>query len=341
MRRAPLATRSHRLHQLRAAVERQVGGRHGNHHLGRRHAARWWSPAPWTAARRRAPRRSPGASSDEPLGQEPRAMRVRGHRAWGTRPSPSTTAPRAGSRPPSARVTSASATRWVGEQVEDVGARACASRCRATCRRGPACRGRPAAPAALLLREEGRHVDRQRRLPGPALLVDEGDAFLRLTSFVSTRAGRPSPRPGRAAAPAPRSSRAASRGRAVDGRFIADSAVRRLLSSAPLARQRARDDRLHARHELLVRQQLLRELADALLAGGDELLHHGVVLEHGGAMVISAPRHVNVRTRVLSVLSDKRLLIVTGKGGVGKTTLAAALALHQRARGQEAPWCAR
>jgi anion-transporting ArsA/GET3 family ATPase len=39
-------------------------------------------------------------------------------------------------------------------------------------------------------------------------------------------------------------------------------------------------------------------------------------------------RHVNVALLVVEDLSDKRLVIVTGKGGVGKTTLAAALALQ-------------
>ncbi len=58
-----------------------------------------------------------------------------------------------------------------------------------------------------------------------------------------------------------------------------------------------------------------------------------------GAMVISPLGHVNVRTRVLSVLSDKRLLIVTGKGGVGKTTLAAALALISAREGKKTLVC--
>ena len=36
---------------------------------------------------------------------------------------------------------------------------------------------------------------------------------------------------------------------------------------------------------------------------------------------------------MIEALSDKRLLIVTGKGGVGKTTVAAALALESARRG--------
>ncbi len=56
-------------------------------------------------------------------------------------------------------------------------------------------------------------------------------------------------------------------------------------------------------------------------------------------MVISAPRRVNVQPLVISELSDKRLLIVTGKGGVGKTTLSAALALESAKEGKKTLVC--
>jgi anion-transporting ArsA/GET3 family ATPase len=45
-------------------------------------------------------------------------------------------------------------------------------------------------------------------------------------------------------------------------------------------------------------------------------------------MLRSTSLRVNVTFAVLEELSDKRLLVVTGKGGVGKTTLAAALAVQ-------------
>lgn len=50
-------------------------------------------------------------------------------------------------------------------------------------------------------------------------------------------------------------------------------------------------------------------------------------------MLRSTPRRVNVAFAVLEELSDKRLLVVTGKGGVGKSTLAAALALQSAREG--------
>ncbi len=50
-------------------------------------------------------------------------------------------------------------------------------------------------------------------------------------------------------------------------------------------------------------------------------------------MLRSTLRHVNVAFAVLDELSDKRLLVVTGKGGVGKTTLAAALAVQSAREG--------
>lgn len=49
-------------------------------------------------------------------------------------------------------------------------------------------------------------------------------------------------------------------------------------------------------------------------------------------MLRSPPRRVNVAF-VVEELADKRLLVVTGKGGVGKTTLAAALALQSAREG--------
>lgn len=50
-------------------------------------------------------------------------------------------------------------------------------------------------------------------------------------------------------------------------------------------------------------------------------------------MLRSTPRHVNVAFAVVEELSDKRLLVVTGKGGVGKSTLAAALAVQSAREG--------
>jgi anion-transporting ArsA/GET3 family ATPase len=45
-------------------------------------------------------------------------------------------------------------------------------------------------------------------------------------------------------------------------------------------------------------------------------------------MLRSGPRRVNLQSLVLADLDDKRLIVVTGKGGVGKTTLSAALGLQ-------------
>lgn len=53
----------------------------------------------------------------------------------------------------------------------------------------------------------------------------------------------------------------------------------------------------------------------------------------GGARVDRA------RPAVIASLSDKRLLIVTGKGGVGKTTIATALALDAARRGKRTLVC--
>ncbi len=50
-------------------------------------------------------------------------------------------------------------------------------------------------------------------------------------------------------------------------------------------------------------------------------------------MLRSTLHHVNVTFAVVEELSDKRLLVVTGKGGVGKSTLAAALALQSAREG--------
>jgi cellulose biosynthesis protein BcsQ len=56
-------------------------------------------------------------------------------------------------------------------------------------------------------------------------------------------------------------------------------------------------------------------------------------------MVIPTARRVNVRTLVLPELATRRLLIVTGKGGVGKTTVAAALALTSAREGARTLVC--
>ena len=50
-------------------------------------------------------------------------------------------------------------------------------------------------------------------------------------------------------------------------------------------------------------------------------------------------RRVNVEVRVVEELLDKRLVIVTGKGGVGKSTLAAALALESAREGRKTLVC--
>jgi anion-transporting ArsA/GET3 family ATPase len=49
--------------------------------------------------------------------------------------------------------------------------------------------------------------------------------------------------------------------------------------------------------------------------------------------------HVNVPLLVVDDLSQKRLIIVTGKGGVGKTTIAAALALQSAREGRRTLVC--
>ncbi len=57
-------------------------------------------------------------------------------------------------------------------------------------------------------------------------------------------------------------------------------------------------------------------------------------------MLISTFERVKVReVTVIPVLLDKRLIIVTGKGGVGKTTVAAALALASARAGQRTLVC--
>jgi anion-transporting ArsA/GET3 family ATPase len=56
-------------------------------------------------------------------------------------------------------------------------------------------------------------------------------------------------------------------------------------------------------------------------------------------MLRSPPGRVNLEPLVVEELSDKRLLIVTGKGGVGKTTLAAALALTSAREGRRTLVC--
>ncbi len=50
-------------------------------------------------------------------------------------------------------------------------------------------------------------------------------------------------------------------------------------------------------------------------------------------MLRSTPHHVNVTFAVVEELADKRLVVVTGKGGVGKSTLAAALAMQSAREG--------
>lgn len=56
-------------------------------------------------------------------------------------------------------------------------------------------------------------------------------------------------------------------------------------------------------------------------------------------MLRSGPRRVNVQPLVVADLDDKRLIVVTGKGGVGKTTLAAALALRSARAGRRTLVC--
>lgn len=56
-------------------------------------------------------------------------------------------------------------------------------------------------------------------------------------------------------------------------------------------------------------------------------------------MLRSHPCHVNVTFAVIEELNDKRLIVVTGKGGVGKTTVSAALALQSAAEGKRTLVC--
>lgn len=56
-------------------------------------------------------------------------------------------------------------------------------------------------------------------------------------------------------------------------------------------------------------------------------------------MLRSRPRRVNVQPLVVAELDDKRLIVVTGKGGVGKTTLSAALALRSARAGRRTLVC--
>lgn len=56
-------------------------------------------------------------------------------------------------------------------------------------------------------------------------------------------------------------------------------------------------------------------------------------------MLRSGPRRVNVQPLVVADLDDKRLIVVTGKGGVGKTTLAAALAVRSARAGRRTLVC--
>ena len=56
-------------------------------------------------------------------------------------------------------------------------------------------------------------------------------------------------------------------------------------------------------------------------------------------MLRSAPRRVNVQSLVVAELDDKRLIVVTGKGGVGKTTVSAALALRSARAGRRTLVC--
>lgn len=56
-------------------------------------------------------------------------------------------------------------------------------------------------------------------------------------------------------------------------------------------------------------------------------------------MLRSPPRRVNVRPLVVAELDDKRLIVVTGKGGVGKTTVSAALGLASARAGRRTLIC--
>ncbi len=127
----------------------------------------------------------------------------------------------------------------------------------------------------LLGREVRGDVDREGGLAGPTLLVDEGDLPHRLLlrdQLVDLALDAR-----RAASRARRPSRAGSRRR----RSTAGSSPRARCAGSCRACPWPRatgDDRLDRRDELLVREQLLGDLADALLAGLDELLHHGLSL---------------------------------------------------------------
>lgn len=125
---------------------------------------------------------------------------------------------------------------------------------------------------------------------------------------------------------------------AVDGRFIADSAERIDLSSTPFAESvrativctvetnfsfdRSCCAILPMRSSPVATSFFITGLSLSMAADGD---------------LRAAP--CQCEARVIRELADKRLVVVTGKGGVGKTTLAAALALQSAREGKKTLVC--
>ncbi len=200
-----------------------------------------------------------------------------------------------------------------------------------------------------LVGEEGRGVHRQGGLAGATLLVDERDApggshgalgqpffSSNWSTFASTFDSSRS-----------RSSTFVAEDLQVAGGGQVHRAERRAqaLVERALGRERARDDRLHRRHEALVRRAAAgRACRRVPRRSRTSFFIIGLFLSMGARMLILGAEAVKVVAKGLERLtcrcSTRRLVVVTGKGGVGKSSISAALALASASAGC-ARWCAR